>query len=69
MYEHISPEGLADIRMIVIDQSLPKDEKTISFVRQTNFMPYCYISGKYVVTSGFDNDAPTMENNYKRFML
>ena len=61
-------DGLVDISTVKIDQSLSKDEKAVSFVRQTNYSPYCFISGKYVVTSSFDMSAPTLESNIKRFI-
>jgi len=65
--ECISHNGLVNIRTVLIDQRLSKDDKVISFVRQTNNNPYCFVSGRFIVTASFEKNAPTLENNYERF--
>ena len=59
--------GLVDISTILINPALPKEEKINTFIRQTNNNPYHFICGKYEIISVFDDNAPSLENNFKRF--
>ena len=42
--DKINPTTLIDIDSISIDQTLPHEEKILSFIRQTG-NPYCFMSG------------------------
>ena len=58
---------LVDISAIQINPALPKEEKIKSFIRQTNNNPCHFICGKHEIISVFDDNAPSLENNFKRF--
>ena len=59
--------GLVDLSSILIDPALPKEDKIKSFIRQTNNSPCHFISGKHEIISVFDDNAPLLESNFKRF--
>jgi|GEM_PF-4676286 len=68
MRDIINPDALVDVCLMLPDQALTKDEKILSFVRQSNGDPYCVLSGKFTVTQGFDPCAPTLNNICQRFL-
>ena len=59
----VDPATLVDIRDVVIDGALPKEERIVSFLRQIK-NPYCYKSGKMIVKVGF-GEGDTLEEQLK----
>jgi len=59
--------GLVNLSSVHIDPALPKEDKIKSFIRQTNYSPCHFISGKHEIISVFDDNAPSLESNFKRF--
>ena len=56
----IDRDSLVDIRDVVIDTSLPKEERIRDFIRQCK-NPYLYKHGKYVVKISFTDTDVTLE--------
>lgn len=59
----VDRDDLVDIRDVVIDRSLPKEERIKSFIKQVG-NPYCYKCGDVVVKTSFNEDpnAPSLED-------
>ncbi|HIT87635.1 MAG TPA: hypothetical protein IAB62_07870 [Candidatus Coprocola pullicola] len=64
----IDREKLVDIRDVVIDRNLPKEERIKEYVRQIK-NPYCFKCGKYVVISKFSENGLSLENCLKGILL
>ncbi len=58
--DKIGRDALVDIRDVVIDTSLPKEERMKSYLQQVK-NPYIYKHGKYVVKIGFTDTNVTLE--------
>ncbi len=56
----VDPSTLRDIRDVIIDTELPKEERILDFIRQIG-NPYCYLHGKYVVKVSFTDTEVTLE--------
>jgi len=67
MKNNTNSAELIDISTIKINPALPKEEKILLFIHQTNNNPYHFLCGKYKIISVFDDNAPSLENNFKRF--
>jgi len=64
----ISIDNLADIRDIVIDPSLPKEERQRSFLRQIK-NPNLYRCGDMIVRVSFANSGEKLEDRLKQYLL
>jgi len=64
----ISIENLADIRDVVIDPSLPKEERRRSFLRQIK-NPNLYRCGDMIVRISFANTGEKLEDRLKQYLL
>ena len=64
----IDREKLVDIRDVVIDRNLPKEERIKEYVRHIK-NPYCFKCGKYVVISKFSENGLSLENCLKGILL
>ena len=60
----VSPDDLVDIKDVVIDTALPKQERSASYIRQIR-NPYCYKCGKMIVKVSFDKEGATLEEQLK----
>lgn len=66
--KEIDINNLVDIRDVVIDSALSKDERIQSFVEQIK-NPLCYKCGDYVVKISFAEDANcTFESCMSEFL-
>ena len=65
---NINIEELADIRDVVIDTSLPKQERIKSYIEQIK-NPYCYRCGDMIVKVSFANTGVTLEERMKQYLL
>lgn len=59
-YGEIDRDSLVDIRDVVVDTSLPKEERIKDFIRQIK-NPYLFKYGKYVVMVSFEDTDVTIE--------
>ena len=56
----VDPDTLRDIREVKVDESLPKRERMLEFIRQIG-NPFCYRHGKYIVKVSYTNTDVTLE--------
>ena len=64
----ISIDSLADIRDVVIDPSLPKEERRRSFLRQIK-NPNLYRCGDMIVRISFADSGEKLEDRLKQYLL
>ena len=58
----IDPSVLVDRKDIHIDPSLPREERALEFIRQSNGHPDCLIFEGVVVLYRFKENGPTIED-------
>ena len=65
----VDPKQLVDIRDVVINTDLPKEERVLDFIRQIH-NPYCFRFGKMVVKVGFSESAKdvTLEEQFESYL-
>ena len=64
----IDRDKLVDIRDVVINTDLPKEERIKEYVRQIK-NPYCFKCGKYVVLSKCSENGLSLEDCLKGILL
>ncbi len=64
----IDREKLVDIRDVIINTDLPKEERIKDYIRQIK-NPYCFKCGKYVVISKFSENGLSLEDCLKGILL
>jgi hypothetical protein len=64
----IDRDKLVDIRDVIINTDLPKEEKIKDYIRQIR-NPYCFKCGKYVVLSKFSENGLSLEDCLKGILL
>ena len=57
----VDPDTLRDIRDVVVNTDLPKQDRILDFMRQIG-NPYCFRHGKYVVKVSFTDTDVTLED-------
>ncbi|NCB53299.1 MAG: hypothetical protein EOM03_13350 [Clostridia bacterium] len=67
MNNTLNPQDLVDIRDVLVDKDLPKQDRVAEFVRQIKD-PYHFRCGKFVVTARFAEDGPTLEECLQRII-
>lgn len=60
----IQTDELVDIRTVVVNNELPKEERIADFVRQIK-NPYLFKYGKYTVRAVFSENGQTLEDCVK----
>lgn len=63
----VDPDTLVDIRDVKIDQSLPKEERIRSFVKQIR-NPYVFKCGNVIVKTVFAESGPTLDECLERYL-
>ena len=63
----IDRSTLVDLRDIHIDENLPWEERSKSFVKQVK-NPRLFKVGKVVVSVGFTNDGVTLEDRMEQYL-
>jgi hypothetical protein len=58
--DNVDRDSLVDIRDVVVNTSLPKEERIKDFIRQVK-NPYLYKHGKYIVKLTFTDTNVTLE--------
>jgi hypothetical protein len=63
----INTDDLVDIRDVKVDDSLPKRERVIEYIRQIRD-PYRFKCGKFTVTARFADNGITIEDCLRSIM-
>ena len=63
----VDPETLVDISDVVVDESLPKDERIRDYIRQIK-NPYCFKVGDVVVKCSYSNDGVTLKDRFRQLV-
>ena len=66
--EKVNIEDLADICDVVIDTSLPREERIKSYLEQIK-NPYCYRCGDMIVRVSFADTEYTLEDRIKQYLM
>jgi len=67
-YNPIDINELVDIQNIIIDSSLPAEEKKKSYLQQIK-NPNCFRCGDIIVRVSFSNTGVTFEDRIKQYLL
>ena len=59
---------LADIRDVSVDQTLPKEERIVEFLRQIK-NPYCFRCGKFTVRAKYTDNGVSLEDCLKQILI
>ena len=59
---------LADIRDVSVDQTLPKEERIVEFLRQIK-NPYCFRCGKFTVRAKYADNGISLEDCLKQILI
>ena len=63
----VNREELVDIRDVIIDRTLSKEERVRSFVQQIK-NPYCFRCGDVIVKTSFANTETTLEDCVEHYL-
>ena len=63
----LNPDDLVDIKDISIDESLPKKERIINYLKQIK-NPYCFKSNGTIVKLGFSKDGISFEEGMIQYL-
>ena len=64
----VDPAALIDIRDVVVNTSLPKEERLLNYLDQIK-NPYCFKCGKTVVKVSFADTQATIEDRLEKYLL
>ena len=59
-----SADTLVDIRNVMVDKSLSREERIAEYVRQIK-NPYRFRCGQFIVSASFADSGPTLEVSVK----
>lgn len=59
---------LADIRAVIVDPSLPREQRIAEFLRQIK-NPYCFKCGKMTVRAQFAKNGTSLEDCLKQILI
>ena len=59
--------ALIDIRDVLVDKNLPKDERIAEYIRQIG-NPFYFKCGKFTVRARFSENGPTLEDCLQRLV-
>lgn len=65
--QEIDRKGLKDIKDVVIDTSLPRDERVRNYVAQIG-NPYCYLDGGVVVSISYANTEVSLQDRLRSYV-
>ena len=65
---HSAGVPLADIRDVSVDQTLPKEERIVEFLRQIK-NPYCFRCGKFTVRAKYADNGISLEDCLKQILI
>jgi RecJ-like exonuclease len=64
----VNPDTLVDIRTVVIDDSLPRDERIKSYLEQIK-NPYCFKCNGVIMKVSFNEDGEPLERLMENLIL
>ena len=64
----VDPDTLMDIRDVVINPELPKDERLMDFLKQIK-NPFCYKHGKAIIKISHADTEITLEDRLENYFL
>lgn len=59
---------LADIQAVIVDPSLPREQRIAEFLRQIK-NPYCFKCGKMTVRAQFAKNGASLEDCLKQILI
>ena len=65
--QNVDRKGLKDIKDVVIDTSLPHDERVRNYVEQIG-NPYCYLDGGVVVSISYANTEVSLQDRLRSYV-
>ena len=65
--QNVDRKGLKDIKDVVIDTSLPRDERVRNYVEQIG-NPYCYLDGGVVVSISYANTEVSLQDRLRSYV-
>lgn len=66
-FQNVDRSKLKDIRDVVIDTSLPCEQRIESYVRQMGGNPYCYMDNGIMVCIGYADTEVTLQDRLKAY--
>lgn len=66
--EEVKKEKLVDISTVKINDTLPPEEKVVSFLEQVK-NPYCFLCGKTPVRICFSDEAPSLDKRLANYFI
>jgi len=65
--QNVDRKGLKDIKDVVIDTALPRDERVRNYVEQIG-NPYCYLDGGVVVSISYANTEVSLQDRLRSYV-
>ncbi len=62
------PGPLVDIRDVIVDKNLPRDERIAEYVRQIK-NPYCFRCGKFTIRAKYNENGLPLEECLKGILM
>jgi len=62
------PGSLVDIRDVIVDKNLPRDERIAEYVRQIK-NPYCFRCGKFTIRAKYNENGLPLEECLKGILM
>ena len=66
-FGRVERSELRDIRDIVIDTSLPREQRIESYVRQLGGNPYCYMDNGMMVCISYADTGVTLQDRLRAY--
>jgi len=64
----VDPDTLVDLRDVVINPELTRDERLIDFIKQIR-NPYCYKHGKAIIKVSHADTEATLEDRLESYFM
>ena len=64
----VDTSTLADIGKIIIDSTMPKEERLLAFIREVR-NPFCFICNGMVVKTSFSDTDESLENKLAKLCV
>jgi hypothetical protein len=64
----VDPDTLVDLRDVIINQDLTREERMIDFIKQIK-NPFCYKNGKAIIKTSYADTEATLEDKLESYFL
>jgi len=64
----VDPDTLIDLRDVIINQDLTREERMIDFIIQIK-NPYCYKNGKAIIKTSYADTEASLEDKLESYFL